>query len=137
MGAEARAAAEQRDENNRKITMLSDAVLSVLYTEAERLGVDLNRLALVFDVDQGNGNHGLGSVYVGSVGDDMSDEVLLAIRNLEAVGVKKYGMSRKVLAECILGADVTLELAPPERPPGQPEQRPARHRGQRRRPRAR
>lgn len=143
MGAEARAAAEHRDEESRKVAMLSEAALLFIDTEADRLGIDLTRLALVFDVGTGRGKHALASVFAGPSTDDQSDEVLLAVRNLEAVGAKKYGVPRKTLAECILGGDVTLEPAPPprrERPRRDdkpPEQRPARNIGQRKRRRAR
>lgn len=138
MGAEARANAEDREDRERKVAELSEAILTFIDGACEHLDLDLTRVAIGFDVPSGKG-HAVAALYLGPHDESPADEVRFAIQHLEATAFTKYGFSRKTVAECILGTEL-VETEPERRrrpTKTEPEQRPRRHIGQRNRRRGR
>lgn len=136
MGAEARANAERLALDREKINRLASVTLDFIEGAAKTLEIDLARVAVAFDKPEPNGGRVIATVFASADDDEPADETMLLLRALESVG-DKHGVSRKTLAECLLGPDVTLEDAPPQRRPRkgakEDERRPSRNIGQRRR----
>lgn len=133
MGAESRANNEHRERQRAVIGALMNSTLDVVEEGAQRVGVDIDQVSVTFSVRDEDGSRLLVTANAGEAIDDPADEVILMLRALEAIG-DKYGIPRITMAECLLGKDAEIKLAPgrPKRTTP-PEQRPSRSIGQRKR----